>query len=198
MSSKLIFRRGNGIIQTGNGIVYPISRPLIKNFFYQMFLIHTKEFKIDFQNRKWNYLSYFQASDQKLLLPNVSHSHQGVQNWFSKQEMKLFIPVSGLWSKNFFTKFFFIYTKEFKIDFQNRIWNSSYWKWNYLSYFKACDQKISFRKYFSLKPRISELIFKKKEMELFKQKVELFIQFPGFWWKNFLQNVSHLNQGVQN
>ena len=53
-SSKMIFKTGNGILQTGNGIIYPISRPLIKNFFYKMFLVHTNEFKIDFQNRKWN------------------------------------------------------------------------------------------------------------------------------------------------
>ena len=46
--------------------------PLIKNFFYEMFLILTEEFKIDSQNRrwnyanrKWNYFSYFQPSDKK-------------------------------------------------------------------------------------------------------------------------------------
>ena len=33
-----------------------------KNFFYN---ISTKELKIGFQNRKWNYFSHFQVSDQK-------------------------------------------------------------------------------------------------------------------------------------
>jgi len=32
--SKSIFKIGNGIIQTGNGIISPTSWPLIKNFFY--------------------------------------------------------------------------------------------------------------------------------------------------------------------
>ena len=31
--------------------------------------------------------------------------------------MELFIPFSGLWSKNLFYKKFLIYTKDFKIDF---------------------------------------------------------------------------------
>ena len=71
-SMNKIFKTGNGIIQTGNGIILPTSRPLRKNFFYKMFLIYTKGFEIDFQNRKqnypnrkWNYLSHFQASNQK-------------------------------------------------------------------------------------------------------------------------------------
>ena len=80
------FKTGNRIIQTGNGIISPTSRPLIKNLFYKMFLICSKGLKIDFQNRKWNYpnrkwnyFSHFQASDQKtcftkcfLFVPRVS------------------------------------------------------------------------------------------------------------------------------
>ena len=69
MSSKLVFKTGNGIIQTGNGIISPTSRPLIK----------------------------------KLLLQHLLHINQGVQNWFSKQEMELskqemelFLPLPGL------------------------------------------------------------------------------------------------------
>ena len=78
---KLIFETGNGIIQTGNGIISPTSRPLIK----------------------------------ELLLQNIFHLFQGAQNWFSKQEMELFkqemeifLPLPGLWSKNFFYKMFLI------------------------------------------------------------------------------------------
>ena len=101
-----------------NGIIYPTSGPLIKkllkqdvshfyqgvwhcfskNYFYKKFLISTKEFQIDFQNRKrknlnkkWNYLSHFRLSDQKLLLQDVSHFSKGVSNWFSNQEMELFL-----------------------------------------------------------------------------------------------------------
>ena len=47
-----IFKTGNGIIQTGNGIISPTSRPQIKKNFYNIFSRFTKEFKIDFQNRK--------------------------------------------------------------------------------------------------------------------------------------------------
>ena len=43
---------------------------------------------------------------KQLLLQNVSHFHQVVQNWFStleielsNQEIELFLPLPGLWSK---------------------------------------------------------------------------------------------------
>ena len=39
---------------------------------------------------------------------------------FSKQEIKLFLPLPGLWSKNFFCKMFLIWSKGFKINIQNR------------------------------------------------------------------------------
>ena len=78
--SKLIFKTGKGIIKTGNGIISPTSRTLIKNFFYKMFLICSKGFKIDFQNRKrncpnrkWNYSPTFRPLIKNLLLLNVSH-----------------------------------------------------------------------------------------------------------------------------
>ena len=35
MGSKFIFKRGNGIIQTVNGIISPSSRPLIKKLILQ-------------------------------------------------------------------------------------------------------------------------------------------------------------------
>ena len=95
----MIFKTGNGIFQTWNRIISPTSRPLIK----------------------------------KLLLQDVSHFFKGVWDWYSKQEMELFkqemelfLPLSGPWSKNYFYKNFLISTKEFKIDFQNR-------KQNYLN-----------------------------------------------------------------
>ena len=62
--SKLIFKTGFRIVQTGNGIISPISRPLInKTIFYKMFHIFRTDFKIDCQNRNGNYpnrkLNYF-------------------------------------------------------------------------------------------------------------------------------------------
>ena len=53
-------------------LILPLPGLWSKNFFYKMFLNWSKRFKIDFQNRKWNYpnrkwnyFSHFQASDQK-------------------------------------------------------------------------------------------------------------------------------------
>ena len=165
----LFFKSGYRIIQTGNGIISPTFRPLIRklllkhllhinkgvrilfskwemeifkqemelfltlpglwsnNFFYNIISILTKEFEIYFQNRKCTgnriISPTFRPLIKKLLLHNVSHLVQGLQNWFSKQEMELskqemelFIPFPGLWSKIFFYQKFFIYTKEFKID----------------------------------------------------------------------------------
>ena len=39
---------------------------------------------------------------------------------FSKQEMKLFLRLPGLWLKNFFYKMFLIWSNVFKINFHNR------------------------------------------------------------------------------
>ena len=78
----------------------------------------------------------------------------------SKQEMELFLPLPGLWSKNFFYKMSLICSKWFKIKFQNRKWNYPNRKCNYSSTFQAYDQKTSFTRCFSLDPRGSKLIFK--------------------------------------
>ena len=121
-SSKLIFKKGNVIIHTGNRIFYPISKPPIK----------------------------------KLLLQHLLHINQGVQNCFSKQEMELskqemeiFLPLIGLWPKNFFYNIFSILTKEFKICFQNGKWNYPNRNWNYFSHFRASYKNPYFTKSFS-------------------------------------------------
>ena len=49
---KLIFKTGNRIIKTGNGIILPTSAPLIQKKMSKYF---TFSLKINFQNRKWNY-----------------------------------------------------------------------------------------------------------------------------------------------
>ena len=44
----------------------------------------------NYPNKKWNYFSHFQASDQKTSFTKKnSHLFEGVQNKFSKQEMEL-------------------------------------------------------------------------------------------------------------
>ena len=77
-SSEWIFKKGNLIIQTGNGIISPTSRPLFKkNLLHFISFILTKELKNDLQNtkwnhpnRKWNYFSNFLVSDWKTSLTN--------------------------------------------------------------------------------------------------------------------------------
>ena len=68
-SPKLIFKTGNRIIQTGNGIISLTSWPLIKRLLPQDFfsflpriskLIFNR--KQNYSNRKWNNFSIFQAS----------------------------------------------------------------------------------------------------------------------------------------
>ena len=101
-SSKLIFITGNGIIQTGNGIIYPISRPLMKKKSF------TKSSPYLPRSSKWifktgngiiqtgNGIISFTSRPliKKLLLQQHLLQHlllitQEVQNWFSKQEMEL-------------------------------------------------------------------------------------------------------------
>ena len=55
---------------------------------------------------------------------------------------------------------FHIWSKGFKINFQNRKWNYPNRKWNYFSNFQASDQKTPFTKCFTFDPRGSKLIFK--------------------------------------
>ena len=99
---------------------------------------------------KCNYFSNFQASDQKLLLQNVSH---------------------------LILKMFVILSKELKIYFQNRKWNNPNRKWNYFSNFQVSYQKTSFSTSFSYDPMGSKLIFitgnrksKTREKELRKKE----------------------------
>ena len=92
-------------------------------------------FKIYFSKQKWNYpnrkRTYFSISRpliKNLLLQNVSHLFQGVQDWFSKQEMsskqemESFIPLPGFWWKKFFYKILLNWSKWSNINFQNRIY----------------------------------------------------------------------------
>ena len=109
----------------------------------------------------------------------------------SKQEIESFLPLPGLWSKNFFFKMCLTFIKVFKINFQNR-------KWNYLTSFitfKASDKKTSITKWVSFISGRSKLIFKtwkrifKTGNESYKQKMELFNQLPGLWSKHFFGKI---------
>ena len=120
-----IIQTGNEIIQTGNGIVSPTSRPLIKNFFYNILSILTKEFKLVFKTGNRIISPTFGPLIKKLLLKHLLHIYQGIQNWFSKQELELFkqemellLPLPGLWSKNLFYTILSMLTKESKLVFK--------------------------------------------------------------------------------
>ena len=117
--------------KTGNGIIPPTSRPLIK--------------KLILQN-----VSHFYRGLQNWFL------NQELELF--KQEMELFLPLPVLWSKNSSNKNFLISTQELKIDFEN--WNRNQQEEESLSHFWASDQKTSFTKRFSFLPRSSKLIFK--------------------------------------
>merc|ERR1712105_81613 len=139
-----------------------------------MFLISSKGFKIDFQNRKrnfanrkWNYFSHFQTSDQKTsftkcfsFVPRVSKSIFKTGNRIIQTGNGIISPTSRPLIKNLFYKMFLICSKGFKIDFQNRKWNYPNRKWNYIFHFQASDQKTYFTTCFSFVPWDSKLIFK--------------------------------------
>ena len=136
-SSKFIFKAGYGIIQTGNGIISPHFQAFDQKTSFKVFLIFIRNSKLIFKIVNGIVLtgSGFISPTSRpliknLLLQNVSYLHQGVQHWFSKQEielckqeMELFLLLRGFWSNNFFLKMFYIFTKQFKIDSQNRQWN---------------------------------------------------------------------------
>ena len=129
---------------------------------------------------------------------------QGVQHLFlkremelSKQEIKLFFPISGPLIKNIFYDIFSIFTKDFNIDFWNRRCNFQNWKWNYFSAFQASEPKASDTKSFLFSPNSSKLIFQQK-MELLKQEMELFLPLTSLWSKNFSKLTKEFKINIQN
>ena len=68
-SSDLILKTGNGINQTGNRIIHPISRPLIKKLLLQ-YLLHINQ--------------------------GVQNCFSKQEMELSKQDMVLFLPLKGL------------------------------------------------------------------------------------------------------
>ena len=66
-------------------LFFPLPGLESKNFFYKVFLIFTKEFKIDLKNRKWNHPTGNGTISptsgpliEKLLLQDVLHFFRGV------------------------------------------------------------------------------------------------------------------------
>ena len=159
------------IFKTGHGIIYPISRALIK----KLILSHLLHISQGAQN--W-------VSKQEM-------------EW-SKQEMELFLSLPGLWSNKFFYNIISISIKEFKINFQNRKWNYSNRKWNYFFHFQASDQITSFTTAFPYLQRNSKLIFKTGNGIIQTGNGIISLTSKPLIKKLLLQNVSHLIQGVQN
>ena len=104
--------------------------------------------KWNYPNRKWNYISHFQASDQKTsftkcfsFVPRGSKSSFQTGNGIIKTGNGIISPTSRPRIKKTLLKRYLIWSKEFKINFQNRKWNYPDRKWNYFTHFQAYDQK---------------------------------------------------------
>ena len=135
------------------------------------------------------------ASVKKLLLQHLIHIYQGIQNWYSKQEMELFKqemelfhPLPDLWSKNFFYKMSLIFTKELIIDFQNRKWNYPHRKWNYFSNVKM----------FLIWSKELNFIFKTENGIIQTGNGMISLTSRPLIKKLLFQHHSHMIQGVQN
>ena len=150
------------IFKTGNGIISPTFRPMIKQLFLQKFSPFTKEFNIDFQNRnqnylnrKWNYFFHFQAFDQKTTFtkifsfpPRSSKLIFKTGNGIIQTRNGIIFPTSRpLIKKASFTKAF-IFSQRIKNDFIDRKWYYPNKKWNYPTHFHPFNRKTSFTKCF--------------------------------------------------
>ena len=134
-----------------------IFGPLIRlelHFFLDATLFGTQSFWLNIYSYNFSNPTFYQhfsmvskkISEQEIklfeqemeyVLPLQGHKSKNI---FTKG--LLFLPLWGLWSKNFFYKMFLIWSKGFKIDFQNRKWNYPNRKWNHFSHFQASDQKL--------------------------------------------------------
>ena len=104
--------------------------------------------------------------------------------------------ISGYWChtcmlnaiQNFFSKVWCISFKDSDTGFRNRKWN--YWssKWNYFSYLLASKKKFLYQKLFYTLQGFRNR-FRKQEMELLKQEMELFLLPTGLQSKYFFNKV---------
>jgi hypothetical protein len=89
MIPKWFSETGNGIIQTGNGIISLLSSHRIKKLLQQKYPHLVQRLRLVFRkwnylNRKWNYFSPFQSSDQKTSLTKVSPFGPTIPKGFSE------------------------------------------------------------------------------------------------------------------
>ena len=165
-----------------------VQKVWVKQNFYQ---------KNIFQTQKFLDMKFFLIQNlKKSSFTTFFHFCQGVQNWFSKQKMELFLPLPGLWSKNLFYTLFLICSKGLKIDFQNRKWNYPNRKWNYFSHFQTSDQKTYFKKCFSFVAKDSKLTFKKGNEIIQTGNGTISPNSISLIKKLLLHNVYHLIQWV--
>ena len=83
------WKSGNGIIQTGNGIIYHFFSHWMKKLILQKFhhLVQGLVFRNRKRNdltRKWNYFSPFQLSDQKTSFTKVTPFGSLIPKWFAE------------------------------------------------------------------------------------------------------------------
>ena len=120
----------------------------------------------------------------------------------SKQDIELFLLFPDLWSKNFFYKKFLTFTMESKTGVEKRKWNYPNRKWNYFFYLITSNQK-------TFLPNVSYFYhwvqnwFWKREMELSKWEMELFLllsdlRSKNFFYKMFLNFINEFKAGFEN
>ena len=115
----MIFKTENGIIQTGNRIISPTSRPLIKKSLLQHLLHINQGFKIGFQNRKWNYFTTSGPLIKKLLLQLLNNMNQRSSKLVYKTGNGIISPTSWpLIKKTSFTTFSPYYPRSSKLVFK--------------------------------------------------------------------------------
>ena len=142
-------------------LLLPLPGLWAKNFLYNIFSILTTEFKIDFQNRKWNYSNrkrnyfcHFQASDQKTFITTLSP--------YLPRNSKLILKTgNGI------------------IQIRNGI---------IFPTSRPLIKKLLLQHLLHFNQEVQNW-FSKQEMELLKQERELFPPLPGLLSINFFYNI---------
>ena len=115
-----------------------------------MFFIFTKDFKINFQTRKWNYVFHFWTINQKTIFTECFSLSPRNSKFIFKTRNKIIQTGNGI----------------FSLTFRHLI------------------KKLLLQHLLHINQGVQNL-FSKREMELSKQEMELFLPIPGLWSKNF-------------
>ena len=151
------------IFKTGNAIISPTSRSLIKTSFTTVspYLPRNKEIfskqETESSKEEMEFFSRFQISDQKISFITFSPYLPRNSKMIFKTGNGIISPTSSSLIKNFFYIFFSELIKKFKSVFQNRIWH-----------FLQINQGV-------------HNWFPKQEIYLSKQEIELFHPVPSQW-----------------